>query len=103
MPQRFAFLIEQTLGHVTHGQNLAAEVARDPSIDATWLPVPYRCDDRIGRLPIIGRNWTLKLSLRAQQALRNGGGPARFDAAFLHTQVIAHAALGFMRRVPSVV
>jgi glycosyltransferase involved in cell wall biosynthesis len=100
---RFAFLIEQTLGHVTHGQNLAATVARDDSIDATWLPVDYRCDDRISKLPIINRNWTLKLSLRARSQLRAAGGAGCFDAIFAHTQVVAHALLGAMRRAPTIV
>jgi glycosyltransferase involved in cell wall biosynthesis len=100
---RFAFLIEQTLGHVTHGQNLAAAVARDASIDATWLPVQYQCDDRIGRLPVIGSNWTLKLSLRARSQLRSAGGARQFDTLFAHTQVVAHALLGAMRRTPTII
>lgn len=100
---RFAFLIEQTLGHITHGQNLAAAVARDDSIDATWLPVHYRNDHLIGKLPMVGRNWTLKLSLAARSQLRAAGGAGRFDAIFAHTQVVAHGLLGAMRAIPTVV
>jgi hypothetical protein len=103
MPYRFAFLIEQTLGHVTHAQNLTEAVARDASIAPAWLPVPYQCDDRYSRLPLVRSNWTLKLSLRARRQLRCAGGPSRFDAVFFHTQVIAHASLDLMRQVPAVV
>ncbi len=103
MAYRFAFLIEQTLGHVTHGQNLEAEIARDAAIEAAWLCVPYRCDDRIARTPLIRGNWTLKLSLRARARLLQASRMRRFDAVFFHTQVIAHGSLDLMRSMPAIV
>jgi glycosyltransferase involved in cell wall biosynthesis len=100
---RFAFLIEQTLGHVAHGQNLAAAVAHDDSIDATSRPVHYRHDHLVAKLPIVGHNWTLKLSLAARSQLRAAGGAGQFDAIFAHTQVVAHGLLGAMRAAPTIV
>jgi hypothetical protein len=34
----FGFLLEQSLGHVTHAKNLLTNVARGPEVQAHWGP-----------------------------------------------------------------
>ena len=35
----FGFLLEQTLGHRTHSQNLQANVPKDPTVRPIWGPI----------------------------------------------------------------
>ena len=43
MPIRAAFVMEQTLGHVTHAQNLRAAESRQELVDVTWIPITFEC------------------------------------------------------------
>jgi glycosyltransferase involved in cell wall biosynthesis len=99
----FGFVMEQTLGHVTHSQNLARWVAEDGDICPTWLPIEYQGTDLWERLPVVRGNWSLKASLRARSALRAVLRQNRLDALFIHTQTVALFALDAMRRVPAIV
>ncbi len=99
----FGFVMEQTLGHVTHHQNLARWVAEDADICPTWLPIAYHRPDLWERLPGIRGNWSLKASLRARDALKATLRAHPLDALFLHTQTVALFALGAMQRVPAIV
>jgi glycosyltransferase involved in cell wall biosynthesis len=103
MPYRFAFVMEQTLGQVTHTQNFQQWVAKDQDVAATWIPVSFDEPDYWRETPVVRTNWTLRASLRArsrvQALLRNGG----LDGLFFHTQVTALFAHGIMGRVPTVV
>jgi glycosyltransferase involved in cell wall biosynthesis len=101
MIYRIGFIIEQTLGHLTHQANLVAAVASDPEVRPQWLPIPYAQSDRWSPLPIIGRNWSLTLSLRARSQVASH--VERADALFFHTQVTALFSLGLMRKIPSIV
>ena len=38
---RVGFLLEQTLGHVTHSDNLEHIITNDRSIEAAFVPIPY--------------------------------------------------------------
>lgn len=100
---KFAFVMEQALGHVTHHQNLARWVQDDPSVAATWLPITESAPDLWERLPVVKGNWSLKASLRARDALNAVGGATPFDALFLHTQTTSLFALSAMRQTPSVI
>lgn len=102
-PHRFAFVVEQTLGHVTHMQNLRACVTGDRSVSPIWVPVEYGQHDLVARLPLVRSNWTLQLSLRARAALSRAIGSSNVDAILFHTQITAHTAFGRLRRVPTVV
>ena len=42
MPFRFGFVMEQTLGQVTHTQNFQHFVAQDPDVAPTWIPTQIR-------------------------------------------------------------
>ncbi|MGI8968682.1 MAG: glycosyltransferase family 4 protein [Chloroflexota bacterium] len=100
---RFGFVMEQTLGHVTHYRNLRATVDSDPSIRATWFPVPFEPASRIEALPPLVGNWSARASWHAARALREDNASRHFDALFFHTQVSTLLSAGLMRRVPSVI
>jgi glycosyltransferase involved in cell wall biosynthesis len=103
MAYRFGFVMEQTLGQVTHTQNFQHWVAQDPSITATWMLVVYAVDDAWASVPVIGRNWTLRASLEARRQVREALRSQAFDALFFHTQVTALFAHRLMREIPSIV
>lgn len=100
---RLGFVMEQTLGHVTHDQNLRRAVEADASLEPTWIPVDWEAADLWQRLPLIGNNWTMRAGLRARRLVRNEMKRQRFDALLFHTQVTAMLAHSIMRQVPSVV
>lgn len=98
---QIAFIIEQALGHITHGQNLKKNVALDPTIEAHW-GLPEQPKNWQGRIPI-WRNWTLQAGMQANQALNRISQKADLDVIFFHTQVTAILAGKWLRKVPSVV
>jgi glycosyltransferase involved in cell wall biosynthesis len=100
---RFGFVMEQTLGHVTHHQNLARSVEARPEIEPHWVPVRMEGADIWQRMPLVRGNWSLTASLRARDGLcrelRSGG----LDALLFHTQTTALFSIGLMRRIPAIV
>ena len=98
---RAAFVMEQTLGHVTHHRNLEAAAARHGAIQPTWIGVPYDLTGLDRYVPPY-RNWSVRASLRARRALGRAAAASRFDALFFHTQVTALFAVDLMRRTPTV-
>ena len=128
--RRFAFVIEQTLGHVTYYQTLRTVVDADPSVAASWYPIAYPFRDRGGGRSahggasaaaleyarrearrILGRlvaahdydAWTAWASMRAWQSLRHDRAPSRYDALFFHTPPTTLLCAPLMRRVPAVI
>lgn len=100
--QRFVFIIEQGLGHVTHGLNLESALAVTPGIDATVLKV--RPGKTAGVRPLMGTdNWSLQCSWAARVLLRRELAAGRVDAVFIHTQVAALLAGNVMKAVPTIV
>ena len=71
---RVGFVLEQTLGHITHADNLARLVPPDPRIRAEFALVDFDLDRRWARVPGHG-NWTVRAGLRARRA-----GAARCSA-----------------------
>ena len=95
--------MEQTLGHVTHAQNLRAAAARQGGLAVTWIDIPFEVG-RVERLvPGYRDNWSVRAGYRARSALTRESASGAFDALFFHTQVTALFSAGLMRRVPSVV
>lgn len=72
-----------------------------PDMDATWLEVPFELR-QIGKLPVIGRNWTVRGSLRARNAIRRAHRERPFDALFIHTQTISVLSGDYMAKIPTV-
>jgi glycosyltransferase involved in cell wall biosynthesis len=97
------FIMEQTLGHVTHHRNLSRWVEEAGDIRAEWIPVPFEADDRWERMPGVRSNWSIRASLRARDGVRRTLRKRSLDALFYHTQTTALFAAPFMRRIPTVV
>jgi glycosyltransferase involved in cell wall biosynthesis len=103
MRYALGFVMEQTLGQVTHDQNFRNWVVHDPDVAPTWMPIPFDAPDRWSRLPWVRSNWTLRASLRARHQVRAALRSDRFDGLFFHTPVTALFAQRLMAKVPTVV
>ncbi|MBV9175279.1 MAG: glycosyltransferase family 4 protein [Chloroflexi bacterium] len=101
VPVRAAFVMEQSLGHVTHYRNLREFTDTQPDVTPVWLPIPFdvRGADRL--MPVLRSNWSVRASWRALRALNNVHGP--LHAIVFHTQVTSLLASNIMRRVPSLI
>jgi len=103
VPRRYGFVMEQTLGHVTHYKNLRSVIDDVPAVSATWHLLTFPPRGTLETLPLLRSNWSLRAGLRARRTLATADAPRRYDALFFHTQVTALLSAGLMRRVPSVV
>jgi glycosyltransferase involved in cell wall biosynthesis len=103
MHYKLGFVMEQTLGHVTHHQNFRYWAAKDPDITPCWMPVYFTAPDRWERTPVVRRNWTLRASLRARHQVRAVLRTGSLDGLFFHTQVTALFAHRLMAEIPAVV
>ena len=100
---RAAFVIEQTLGHVTHSRNLRAAIDAQQLISATWLPIDFESRGLARVLPLVRSNWSVRASLRARRALQRSLSVKQHDVLFFHTQVTSLFSVALMKRYPSVV
>jgi glycosyltransferase involved in cell wall biosynthesis len=100
---RLGLIVEQSLGHTTHGLNLQERLSQDLSIEAYWFLPPFEVSGLAARLPLFNSNWTVRAGLRTRRELAMMWRRARLDALFFHTQVTATLASDWLRRVPSVV
>jgi glycosyltransferase involved in cell wall biosynthesis len=100
MKQRIGFVIEQALGHVAYGMGIRHALSGRNDIDPVWIDIPY-AQDGFGRVPVVGRNWTLRGSVRAYRAIEQAHREKPFDALFLHTQTISLFSSPHMRRTPT--
>ena len=96
------FVMEQALGHVTHTQNLQANVPNDHEIRAHWGLIPYETSGIASRIPFYNSNWTVRAGVRARRAVARIARGTRLDALFFHTQVPAILATDWVRKIPSV-
>jgi glycosyltransferase involved in cell wall biosynthesis len=99
---RVGFILEQTLGHVTHAANLRSLVPADRRIDAEFVPVDYPRSGAAATLPGF-RNWTVQAGLRARRGIAALRRQGPLEALFVHTQVPAILLPDVMRRIPTVV
>jgi glycosyltransferase involved in cell wall biosynthesis len=99
---RFAFVVEQTLGHVAHSRNLERALSDSPHIAATFMRLERRRPSRLDLLPGFG-TWSFQASLAARRCLTDRLRRGPLDAAFIHTQVAALLSVRVMRAVPTVV
>jgi glycosyltransferase involved in cell wall biosynthesis len=100
---RFAFVLEQTLGHGAHSRNLKRALEAETWIDATVIELTYEAASRPLRdLPLLS-NWSFRSSLAARNALRARLRRGPLDAIFVHTQVASMLLGGLMRTVPTVI
>ena len=101
MQRTALFVMEQTLGHVTHARNLEALLPSNGELEPEFVPVRFETPYRA----VPGwSNWTVRAGLRAGSHLlaRRVRHP-RPAAMFVHTQVAAVLLGPWMRRTPTVV
>ena len=92
MSQRpIAYLMEQTLGSITHYLNLRREENAADGVPPRWLPIEFQRT----RAP-----WAVTGSLRARRALSPMLGEV--DGVFMHTTTIALLAGDIFRKKPTV-
>ncbi len=100
---RVAFVMEQTLGHVTHARNLHAAVSARPDITPAWLPIAFPVG-RLGKLlPLYRGNWSVRASWRARRALDRTLARGPLDALVFHTQVTSLFSVDRMKRIPTLI
>lgn len=97
-----AFVIEQTLGHVTFGQNLSTILAHHPRLIPTFVRIPYEMPKWASWIPGY-KNWTIRSGMRARRALRAESRKTDLDVMFVHTQVPTFMLRRWMQRIPTVV
>jgi glycosyltransferase involved in cell wall biosynthesis len=97
------FVIEQALGHVTHGKNLQANVPKDPEVRSYWALVPWETQGWAARLPVYRSNWTVRAGWRARRMVAQIARQVHLDAILFHTQVPAVLSANWLRRIPGVV
>jgi glycosyltransferase involved in cell wall biosynthesis len=100
---RIGFVVERSLGHVTHADNLARLLPRQHDIDAVLLPVDFAVEGWAARLPVYRSNWTVRSGWRADRAIGRTHSEAPLDALFIHTQVPSVLSQRWMTRIPTVV
>jgi glycosyltransferase involved in cell wall biosynthesis len=99
----FGFLLEQSLGHVTHTKNLLVNVARDPEVHAHWGLIDFQATGIAGRIPVYRNNWTVRAGTRAYRQVARMNRKTKLDALFFHTQVPAVLAQRWLRKIPGIV
>jgi glycosyltransferase involved in cell wall biosynthesis len=100
---RIGFVIEQALGHITHGQNLRRFVADDASLESAWCLPAWQRSGLASRLPVYRSNWTVQTGWQTRRLLASLRSEFRPQALFFHTQVTATLAQDWLGRVPSIV
>ncbi len=85
-----AYVMEQTLGSVTHYLNLKREGGADFG-GQRWLPIDYRS----GKLP-----WTVTASWAARKAVH--AVLPEVDGVFMHTTTLAPLCVDYFRRKPTI-
>jgi glycosyltransferase involved in cell wall biosynthesis len=99
----FGFLLEQSLGHVTHAKNLLINIARDPEVHAHWSLIDFEATGIPGRMPVYRSNWTVRAGVRAYREVVRMNRQTKLDALFFHTQVPAILAQRWLRKIPGIV
>jgi len=99
----FGFLLEQSLGHVTHANNLLTNVALDPEVHAHWGLIDFEATGVAGRIPLYRSNWTVRAGVCAYREVARMNRRTRLDALFFHTQVPAILAQRWLRKIPGIV
>lgn len=100
MKPKIGFVLEQSLGHVAYGMSLKQALAARSDFEPVWLDVPFEPGE-FGKIPVLGRNWTIRGSYRAWSALRRACAEQPLDALFVNTQTIGLFSAGFMKRIPT--
>lgn len=98
----FGFVLEQTLGHITHSKNLRANICGDSSVRAIVAPIEFEASGLLSRTPPY-QNWTIRAGMQARHAVKKMTHHQPVDALFVHTQVPAVLMTKWMKRIPTIV
>ncbi len=99
---RLGFVLEQTLGHVSHAKNLRRALTDSDEASISWVDLPFEPTSSRDRLPGLS-NWTVRSSLAARKGVRALEQQAPLDGLFVHTHVPATFLGAAMERIPTVV
>lgn len=102
MKRRIGFVIEQALGHVAYGMGLKQALAPREDIELEWIEIPFE-PGAFGKIPVVGRNWTVRGSTRAFTAIAAAHAKKPLDALFIHTQTIGLFSAPHMLRIPTMI
>lgn len=100
MKTRVGFVVEQALGHVAYGLGLRDVLSKRDDIECVFLEIPFDLGD-FRRVPLLGKNWTLRGSARAARAIAAEHKRRPLDALFIHTQTIGLFSAAHMARIPT--
>lgn len=100
---KVGFLLEQTLGHVTHADNLRRIIPTLGQIEARFADVEYEVTGLAAKVPFYNSNWTVRAGVRSRRKLRELVRGDGVQALFVHSQVPATLAGRWLTRVPSIV
>ncbi len=95
-------LLEQSLGHVTHGRNLQRVFEEATRAEVHCRELPFESRSVLDRIPPRS-NWTVRSGLAARRAVAELERQQALDALIVHTQVPAMLLTGSMRRIPTIV
>ncbi len=101
--RRYLFVSAPFGGIEVMMSNLQRLVAERPDIDASWLFLRPGDNEWYTHMPIIRRNWTLKLGLLVRsrvQKLLDGG--TTFDAIICNSLSVLTFMHGICRRIPTI-
>ncbi len=100
---RVGFVLERSLGHITHADNLRHLLPPHTEIEAVIMEIPFDVDGWNARMPLFNSNWTIRAGVRAAWSIAKAHHEKPFDALFVHTQVPAVGSLRWIRKIPSIV
>jgi glycosyltransferase involved in cell wall biosynthesis len=100
---QIGFIIEQALGHITHGQNLQNNIHNEPDVKAYWGFPSFETHGLAAKIPVYKSNWTIRAGWRTRRLVAGMRRKARLDALFFHTQVTAILSPDWLKRIPSIV
>jgi glycosyltransferase involved in cell wall biosynthesis len=96
------FVMEQSLGHITHSQNLHQYVKSDQEVRPIWGEIGFN-PHGIGKLiPVYKNNWTVRSGLHARRLITSMQQVSELDALLFHTQVPAVLAQDWLHYIPTV-
>ncbi|HSS59979.1 MAG TPA: glycosyltransferase family 4 protein [Candidatus Limnocylindrales bacterium] len=100
---RFAFVLEQTLGHGAHARNLRRALDRQTGIEPTVIELGFEtASPALRHVPLLS-SWSLRASIAARAALRSRVRLGALDGIFVHTQTASLLLGGLMKDIPTVI
>lgn len=97
------FILEQTLGHRTHSQNLQHIIPNHKTIQPRWGEIAWETTGLASHLPVYRSNWTVRAGLRTRRTIAAMQRQQPLDALFIHTQVPAVLNADWIQRLPTVI